>query len=379
MAAHSKFPPSSMFRTVLCPASWIETHSRPDQPPSEAAQHGTLLHEYVVRAYENGRTIVKELRKSRDRAAVLECLDYLDAVVASCKDEYEIGLEKVVSLEGYGLPDIWGTADVIVYDKYEQTVHVIDWKFGTGVKVYAHLNNQGIAYMAGAAAEYPNAKHFVFHLVQSPLDHFDSFDMERENLENYVENVFKLAVIEAIKDQPEYRPSVHACQFCIARNECVARHDLAIEQAKKVFQTHRQLPKITHAQMKEFLDLKDDLNKAISDMEKHAYNLLKEGKDPNIGYKLVHGRSARNFKDKKAAAKWLLQNTFMDSDLLFITKLKSPAQIEKEEKLLKKDDDFQNLIATTKGKLSVVKDSDPREAWKPIHDAMRVFKKVVNE
>lgn len=373
MARHAKFPPSSLSRTILCPASWLEGHLRPKPPTSSFAQHGTLLHEYVVRTYDKGPKTVRELSKEADRHHVLTCINYINDLKRTCyKDQYELSLERKVSLSKLGLPDIWGTADVVLYDKFKSIVHVVDWKFGKGVKVYANRNNQGLAYLGGAAMLYPEAEHFKFHLVQPPLHHEGIYEIEREDLIDYVENVFKLAVIKATKEDPEYTPSDEACRWCVAKQDCKARYNLAVDNAKQVTSLKSTDRIISEDDVKAFLKIAPMLEKYIKELRAYAETLLKEGEAVE-GFKLVYGRSMRKHIDQKATVKWVLDNTYIDHDELFEKKLLSPAKLEALDDTLVSNEDFQNLISITKGKLKVVEESDPRPAQNVVRSAKVAF------
>lgn len=375
---HAPFSPSMLSMHLKCNASWQEKENRPEPEQTQYASKGSLLHDYVVRAYHKGKSIVQELKDSSDRIYVLQCLDYIDEVISHCAGPVEIFLEQRVSLEPYGLPLIWGTADVIISDRSSATVHVIDWKFGSGVQVFAPNNQQGIAYMAGAIVKYPAAKAY-FHIFQPTLSHVDSIDMDKNDIDDHVERVFKSLVVSCMADNPSYNPSVEACRFCRANIECVARHEHQLSLAQKVFAVEpKELPSVSDEQIAEFLKIAPELTTYINNIKEYAYNRLKRGhKIPD--FKLVQGRANRKFLDWKKMEEWMIANTIYSYSDFVTTKQKGPAGIEKLDKSLKSNPDFQALIYKGEGSLSVVPEKDKRAAYIPIHAASNVFKKYDDE
>ena len=67
------------------------------------------------------------------------------------------------------------------------------------------------------------------------------------------------------------------------------------------------------------------------------------------GYKLVYSRGTRKWKDEAMAADYITAQYDIDPEDIFETELKSPAQMEKIVKGLKKDKEFANLVHTPQG------------------------------
>lgn len=378
MAEHARFSPSSLHRLSKCPASLMEAESRPPQEATEFAARGTLLHEYVVRARKKGPTVIQELKDREDRYHILACLEYIDKLVLTCKKMHSVELEKKVSLENFGLPQIWGTADVVMLDYYARKVHVVDWKFGKGIQVFAQNNQQGLAYLAGAAAEYQNFHDFTFHIVQPTKKHVDSFNITREDLEKHVEYVFKATVVKCLDKNPKYFPSNEACQWCPAKVDCVARKEHNESIAKKIFFAKAKLPRVPKEELAEILSMEKDIKAYLKDIKDYAFGQLKNNKGfPN--FKLVKGRVSRTYINESEAYDWFKENTDIPTDELYTTKFKTPASIEADYDYLKKDEEFQKLIYRKEGKLDIVPESHKKPAWKPEHAALNVFSKYINK
>jgi hypothetical protein len=157
---------------------------------------------------------------------------------------------------------------------------------------------------------------------------------------------------------PPMNPSDKACRWCAIRTSCPARHQLAQEQAKEVFALHAELPNVDPEKMEAFLGIAADLRQYISDLELWAYNRISSGEEVK-GFKLVAGRSTRQWADAKEAESYLLEAL----DDPYTKKLMSPTQAEKAlGPVARKEEDFLKLIIKPEGKPTLVSDADRRPA-----------------
>ncbi len=378
---HSDFPPSNLSRFIICNGSWREEQSRPKKPAGKAAERGTLLHEYVVRAMSKGKAIVRELRDTEDRYQVLACVNYLDDLFATFKGMYAVEYERRVTLDDYGLPQVWGTSDVIIYDHVNHVLHVVDWKFGSSEMHYSYYNPQGMAYAAGAMSLYPKAHKVHFHMVQPPLEHMDSSDYDRKEIEDYVELTIKKAVVGCLSERPEYNPTKKGCQYCVANIDCEANRRFNLKLAKKLFDeanTPALITKLPEDELRYILDTESRLNLFIKNVKAHAEDLLRRGKEVP-GYKLVNGRINRSYFDIHETEKWMVQNTEYSSTDCYEVKFKSPAAMEKMEGISKSNPEYAKLVLEKPGKPLLVKESDKRPALLPIAKTLDVFEKYSEE
>lgn len=371
---HAKFSPSTLRRTILCNGSWKEMQERPETPQSEFAKRGSLLHEYVHKAYTEGKHVVSEIENITDRYQVLECLEYLETLSFSFHSVYDIALEEKVYLEKLdpSFKDVWGTADVVIYDPHTATLYVIDWKFGKGVKEFAFENPQGLAYLAGSLVKFPKTVNLEFHIFQPSLDHVDVYKTTVPGISKFLEEQLKPAIKGALSDNPTYSPSVTACKFCVAKIDCPYRHKANVEAAQEVFKMYSNLPKVKPEELRTFLDTADELKSYIKAIQDHIRDSLRKG-DPIPGYKLVYGRANRTWADKKAAVKWLLENTNLTEKEIFKSEFRGPAAIEKADKTLKNDEEFAALVIKPEGKITIAKDADTRQEVTPSTEAVKAF------
>ena len=140
MTDHAKFSPSKMDTILSCPGSITMEDAMREQgklpPASEYAKHGTMLHSYTHESLVKGTEENLKDLEIDDRDAVLDCLNYYSILRKSFgHDNVTERYESLVTLKQWGLPEVWGTVDVLLKDNVTQHLHVIDWKFGSGVWV----------------------------------------------------------------------------------------------------------------------------------------------------------------------------------------------------------------------------------------------------
>lgn len=397
MAEHSIYAPSSLHRLLSCPASFQESQRVAKEKSSVYARKGTLKHDAFTKIWEYyvaGQTNLfsevwlycatvtmqdAEMQSqmpwtAEDEQHVLSCCDFVKALLVTCGPNASISLEQRVSLATWGLPDIWGTADVVITDPDNRRLIVADHKFGQGVPVYAEDNPQLSSYLAGAVGFPPVYDTYMQCIIQPPLDIYSSHEMDAEQLKNFV-NSLALGIEACNKTNPTYNPSTKACKFCPARNTCRARHDLAVQEAQQVFKLAGRMPDISieeKAQLAKMLANLEQVKKALyADLQA---TILNGGTVP--GYKVVAGRSIRKWADDGAALKWLMSSKALSEDDLFEEKFISPSKAEKLNRKLKKSDEFKKLIIKPVGKPQLVEESDKRPDYDINSTADSVFEKV---
>lgn len=133
------------------------------------------------------------------------------------------------------VPMGFGTSDCIIFDG--DTCYVIDYKHGSGVKVYAENNPQAMLYGLGVIQEFDfihNIQHLKLVIVQPRLDHIDEWEISREDLLAWGEEIKPIAEL-AMTDNAHLKAGEKQCQFCRAKLGCRARAQLAMEIAQMEF------------------------------------------------------------------------------------------------------------------------------------------------
>lgn len=381
MAEHSIFAPSGLSRVLSCPASFKESQTVPKEKSSTFAQRGTLLHEMFTEVWssyvasdQSGMANIFTAHEIDpvDAQYVLSCCDYVKAQLITCGPRATINLEQHVTLATWGLPDVWGTADVVIRDPDNDRMIVDDHKFGQGVPVYAEDNIQLMTYLAGASGFPPEYAEYNMSIIQPPLNIYSDYKISAEELKNFV-NRLALGIEQAKSPDAPYHPTENNCRFCPAKNKCRARYDMATKEAQEVFSIAKRMPDVTvedKARLAEMLTNLEQVKKALfADM--HA-TILEGGDIP--GWKLVAGRSIRKWGDEGVAMKWLLDNKAIKEDDLFEEKFISPSKAEKLNRKLKKSEDFGKLVVKPVGNPQLVRQEDKRESYVPADKAVDVFK-----
>ena len=371
MAVHAQYSPSRLSRIIACPGSMYMCADIKDKP-SIYAQEGTRLHSLTEQALspELDTENFLKTQSEEDAQIVGECVAYVNGILSTLESP-DIFREIKVSLERWGLPEVWGTLDVGVFDYKRNEVHIIDWKFGKNVQVYATNNPQLWAYAAGFMNWPTRFKTATMHIFQPYQDHVDTQTVSINELYSWVHNILATAIMDSTVNPPILNPGEDQCRWCPARSTCKARYSMALNDAEYVFGVMEAgKHTISPEEMRDILDLWPRLEQAIKDFKLYAKRELERGKS-FPGYKLVNGRTTRNWKDEKAAIEWLANNTPIED--LFVSKPLSPHMAENKYRKLKKDQAFKDLINVSPGKSTLVPNSDPRDAISASNSAAQAF------
>lgn len=155
---------------------------------------------------------------------------YVDEVLKN-KTADLILIEEKVSLEGLVAPDMFGTVDAGIIHRHFDTLEVVDYKHGRGVKVeiekeYANgrrtLNTQAVYYALGLAYRFHfNFRYVVLKIVQPRCEQGTPITSTRvtiDELYSYID-VFKNAVKNAEQINAKRSPGPW-CRFCKAKAIC---------------------------------------------------------------------------------------------------------------------------------------------------------------
>lgn len=369
---HSKISPSGFYRVLKCPGSVGETDLAPFQPPSIYAERGTLQHEGVVRRWQ-GRPVSRLGLDDAEMNNVDDCIDYLKTFIGGRNCDLNMEVRGDLSILGY--PDIWGTRDVDL--KLPGELHVIDWKFGSGVAVEVDDNPQLLGYLLMALTvpiKFNEDKLFM-HIIQPPKNYYGMVEVSNDELLSFVLEL-ELAIETSKQPDAPLNPGEKQCKFCPAAMTCKARHNLQLSLAHDVFNfvEEKKSAIVSSAENAEIYTKLTELIAYHAELGKHGYAELMDGrKFP--GYKLVSGRSTRKWKDEKNTINWLKKYSSI-TKFHSPGKMLSPAQMEKQARELKKDSDFKLLIDKPAGKAKMVPEDDKRDVYDPNSTAKEVFKEV---
>ena len=374
---HSNYSPSRLSRIIKCPGSvglidaLMISKTISKEVSSSYADHGTMLHGITEKSYSD-KSVLNNL-ETNDKFLVTECLDYLKML---CKSKghmsYLVMSESRVGLDEWGIPDVWGTLDYRVLDPIKRHVDIIDWKFGAGVPVYAKRNNQLLAYAAGAVGWPTTIQTITLHVVQPAIENFSTWDLTTTELYNWVHGTLALAINKCSDDSTEFNPGIDQCRWCEAKNHCRTRFAYAQEGAVEIFNAQAKLATCpTIEELTALIKKAPLVEKAIKDIRLYIQNEILKGVE-FPGLKLVQGRSNRAWINEKETIAWL--SKFTDIEEFYTSKIRSPSQMEKEVKTLKKNDNFKSLFNNPPGKTTLVLEADKRPAIQTTLKAVDVFK-----
>lgn len=369
---HAVLSASSSSRWLACPPSAQECAKVKDVS-SEFAMQGTDAHslcEYKVL-----------FALGREAADPTKGLTFFDEEMDECANEYaEFVMEQVAAAKAVckdplvlieqrldfsrWVPGGFGTGDCVIVA--DDTLNVIDFKYGLGVLVDAEKNSQMMCYALGALQLFDGIYdiHQVSMTIFQPRrDNVSTYTMSKDELLHWAETVLKPTAELAAKGEGEYKAGDH-CRFCKIKATCRKRAEYNLELARYDFAVPSTLQ---DEEIEVVLAKADELVNWAGDIKDYALQQALSGKNWN-GWKLVEGRSNRRYVNEEAVAA-AVENAGFDpyeKKLLGITAMTKQLGKKRFEELLS------NLVEKPQGKPVLVPESDKRPA---MHTAADDFKK----
>ena len=379
--AHAICSASGAHRWMNCAPSAKLEMQFPDTS-SEAAKEGTLAHEICeakARHYFDTKNYSKrklnaalkklkesELYKSEMDSYTDDYLDYVKGIALSFDKMAFAVLESRLDLQEW-IPEGFGTADCIIICNDE--LNVIDFKYGKGVPVSAENNPQMQLYALGAYRTYGmiySIKKVRMHIVQPRIDNNNSWETDAASLLKFGEQAKKKAAL-AFAGEGDFNAG-DWCTFCRAKQQCRARATKAVELAGF---TDKTPPLISDAEVGEFLRRGEAVAKWLSDLKDYALGACLAGKEI-AGWKAVEGRGSRMWSNQEEAFVHL-KSEGIDEALLYKREPLSVAQVEKMLGKKPFEEMAANYVVKTKGKPTLVKESDKRSAITNVVSAKEAF------
>jgi hypothetical protein len=385
ITAHSLFGGSVAPRVLRCPGSVSLIGKLPAQlrkASSSFADRGSALHAAMAQ-------LITEQRRLEELAGQ----SFGDYVVT--RDDVEDALRPVHRhvttliagarhllehrVQFPGVAETFGTTDLLV--RRGDVVHVVDYKFGSGVRVLALypdgdddvLNAQLMFYAVAARHSLPEffagASRVVLAILQptsiepdAPM--LSSATVTHRELDQFAA-IYRDVCAEARGASPRLARGAW-CRFCPARPICPLHTAPLLDLAQL------QLPPPASpeylralADGLRLLDATADIRTALHDQAKRA---LESGR-AIPGYKLSAGRAARHWRDGAVAA--LTELGFARDDLIAET-LRSPHQVELRAKArgLRVP---ASLICSSRSGVSLTRDDDAHAPAPRRDDIVRSF------
>ena len=375
---HAVLPASSAARWLECPPS-ARLNAEAEEQESSYAAEGTLAHA-MCEVKLTGYTVAVPKRTTTAKLSKLkkdplyqpemdsyteEYLDYIKKLALGFSGPAMIRIEERVDFSSYA-PEGFGTADCLIL--YGDELHVVDFKYGKGIKVSAEENPQLRLYALGALAKFGfiyNISRVTLHIVQPRLDNITSWETTAADLRAWGEGTVRPRAALAFEGKGDFRSGEH-CRFCKIAATCKKRAEDNLSLAQYEFRKPPELsadgsPTLTDEELSEALTKGAQLKKWYEDMEKYALCIILAGKKIP-GWKAVEGRGLRVFKAPDDVPE-RLRAVGLDESIAYTRELLSPAQLEKAIGKKVFADSFADLVEKPKGKPALAPESDKRAAY----------------
>lgn len=331
--------PSSAERWLNCTPS-ARLAEAAGSKTSEYAEEGTTAHElaeYALKSWIYGTfypeceemPVPDEIAKNKYYSE--EMRDAVGEYVNFVVDEfYEMGkgplggsvatyLEEKLDISKFA-PGSFGSADVSLVS--EQIVHIIDLKYGKGVKVPVE-SPQFKMYALGVLTKFggPKVKRVRMSVAQPRLNHYDTIEMGVSDLLEWAEEVLKPKSKLAYDGKGEQVVGSW-CRFCPVKATCRAQRNEII----KDFEDHPDTLLMTDEEIVDMLGKIDRYKSWLESINQYAYSEAVKGKKWE-GYKLVEGRTARKIVEPDKVRNILLKE-YLEDEVLNIS-LKGITDLEK--------------------------------------------------
>jgi hypothetical protein len=305
---------------------------------------------------------------------IIHAVTYVEALQAE-RNRHIGPVQMHAELKVYpGVEGVWGTGDWVMIGT--DMVTIVDYKYGTGVRVDAPDNEQLMFYGLGAlmADLIGLVKTVRMVIVQPRLDHVSEYEIPAVQLLKWRDEIAEPAAALAVTDDAPFGPSDTACRFCPARGQCKAQMQFVVQRD---FGT-------------DDLDLMggDDYAKALkilplvrawaAAVEEKALERVYSKGEEIPGWKTVLSGGIRKIPDELAAIEKLVAAGY-DRDKIVRppeVKIRTLGDLEKVVRVGKKvvlEQVLGDLLKKPEGKPALVPESDGRPSVVALDIAVRDF------
>jgi Protein of unknown function (DUF2800) len=220
LSAHAALPPSSARRWIACPGSVAAERAAPPAPASTFADEGTYAHELFARCLTRRLSADAVTDDPGIAAPLALSLDLTRRILDGRAFLVETRLRPLP-----GLPDIWGTSDLIGFSTAGPVDTILDLKFGEGILVEADEVQLGIYALLAARLYGASPDGITVWIIQPRCDHADGparrHHYSLAALDRLEGDIRAAAAAAALPDAP--RQAGTWCRFCAAAGECPTR------------------------------------------------------------------------------------------------------------------------------------------------------------
>lgn len=384
---HALLGASSAHRWLVCPPlARLEENIK--DSGSSFAEEGTAAHELAelqlmkrfkllaTRAVNSRLKLFKETNSYYDQSMEDYVSLYCD-LVEERVNQYEnavVELEQRVDFTKW-VPEGFGTSDVVVLS--DQTIEIIDLKYGKGVPVDAYLNPQLMLYALGAVDKYDIIYEFEtvrMTIIQPRLDNISTFEIEKEELMYWADNYVAPRAVQAWEGIGEWKITDDVVKFSKVRAQLRPRAERNFQVVDKYELKEAHL--LTNEEVAEILGRAPEIKKWLEHVESYALQKARDEGEEFPGWKVVSGRSNRKVSDVEGLLMILEAEGFEDEDILKPQELKAIGQLEKVVGKKKFAELAKEFIIKPEGKPVLVAETDKRAALNSIDTAIRDFEGI---
>lgn len=360
MGQHAILSASASKRWMNCTPSALLEKQFADEESIYAAE-GTAAHalaEHKLKRFLKKRS--KRPVSDYDCDEMEECTDdYVSFAMEQIEKAKQSCSDLVVMIEqrldfSRWVPEGFGTGDLVIVA--DDTLYIVDLKYGKGIAVSAEWNPQMLLYSLGALELFDSLydiEKVNMTIHQPRLENVSTFEITVHDLMEWAEQELMPKAEMAAKGEGEFVVG-DWCRFCKAKNTCRARAEEYLRLAQMEFKPPELL---SEEEIAEVLKVADELAKWSADVYAYAQDeAITHGRVWN-GFKLVEGRSNRKYVNEEEvadAAKAAGYEDIYKKSLIGITEM---------EKLMGKKD-FQKILGSLvykpQGKITLVPESDKR-------------------
>jgi hypothetical protein len=375
---HALLSASSAHRWLNCPPSAIAATTYKDEG-SEFAAEGTLAHE-VAEAIASGKL---DPVRCREHWSEAEEMDGFTLEMLDCATEYSdyiqehiksptatVLLEQRVDFSPW-VPEGFGTCDCIILQ--DDTMTVIDYKYGKGVAVEAVNNPQLRLYALGALNDFGIAYDVTkveTHIFQPRINNVAQEVLTADELLKWGDSIKPIAQ-KAAKGKGTYKAGTH-CKFCPHAGKCRALTALCTEKVN-AYGVSAKVPTLAPHEVAEVLELEPVINLWLKSVKAQAMQTLLDGGEVP-GFKVVAGKEGnRKWKDEIEVLNALICSGYEKEDVTE-TKLLSPAGMDKAIGKKKVAELLEALIDRAPGAPTLAPATDKRPVYNRLAEAKEDFK-----
>lgn len=403
---HALLGASSAHRWLNCPPSARLTENMPeDESPYAAA--GALAHEIAELKARNYFVEPLSKRTYNARLKKLQASEHYDPGMDGATDDYlehlkaramsypaapSVALEVQVDFSD-AVPEGFGTADCVMIGS--GVLDVIDYKNGAGVIVEAENNPQMMLYAWGALRLYQpifgdTIKTVHMSIVQPNAGGVREWECSVQDLTYWAHSTASPRALQAHEGKGEFNPG-DWCRFCRAKAQCSARAAKMLELEPLVGGEpegrmdasnfvewemaeaggQRVPPILSDDEIGDILTRARDIAAWVKDLEAYTLKASLEGRHI-AGWKAVEGRGTREWCGGADAAFSALRANGIDEALLYERKPVSVAGLEKALGKKAFAEAADGLWAKSRGKPTLVPESDKREPYNAAAAAFEV-------